>query len=80
MKLRKLKEKEKYVLKFIFACAKNQKAEIKAVGKTVDLLILLVAISKCLTERISKKKEVSIGEAEDMVVDCIRDYMKTVKE
>ena len=58
---------------------KNKKAIVKVVGKTLDLLTLLVAISKCLTERISKEKGVSLEKAEDIVVDCIKDWMKTIK-
>lgn len=80
MKLRKLEEKEKYVLGIVFACTKNQKAKVKAIGKTLDLLILLVAISKCLAERISEEKGVSVKEAEDIIVDCIKDGLKTIKE
>lgn len=64
----------------IFAYTKNQKANVKATGKTLDLLTLLVAISKCLSERISEEKGVSLTEAENIVVDCIKDGMKTIKE
>lgn len=64
----------------VFACTKNQKAKVKAIGKTLDLLILLVAISKCLAERISEEKGVSVKEAEDIIVDCIKDGLKTIKE
>lgn len=64
----------------VFACSKNKKAKVKAVGKTLDLLTLLVAISKCLTERILEEKGVSLKEAEDIVVDCIKDGIKTMKE
>ena len=58
----------------------QKKAKVKAVGKTLDLLPLLVAISKCLTERILEEKGVSLKEAEDIVVDCIKESKKTVKE
>lgn len=64
----------------VFACSKNKKAKVKAVGKTLDLLTLLVAISKCLTERILEEKEVSLEKAEDIVLDCIKDGIKTMKE
>lgn len=67
-------------MKIIFAYIKNQKAKVKAVGKTLNLLVLQVAISKCLAERISEEKGVSLEEAENIVVDCIKDGMKTVKE
>ena len=58
----------------------QKKAKVKAVRKTLDLLPLLVAISKCLTERILEEKGVSLKEAEDIVVDCIKEGIKTVKE
>lgn len=67
-------------MKIIFAFAKNKKAKVKAVGKTLDLLTLLVVISKCLSERISEEKGVSVKEAEDIVVDCIKDGIKTIQE
>lgn len=64
----------------VFAYTKNQKAKVKAVGKTLDLLTLLVAISKCLSERISEEKGVGLGDAENIVIDCIKDGMKTIDE
>lgn len=67
-------------MEIVFACSKNKKAKVKAVGKTLNLMTLLVAISKCLVERISEEKGVSLEKAEDIVVDCIKDGMKTVKE
>ena len=67
-------------LETVFAYIRNQKAKVKAVGKTLDLLVLQVAISKCLAERISKEQGVSLKEAEDIVVDCIKDGMKTIKD
>lgn len=67
-------------MKIVFAYIKNQKAKVKVVGKTLDLLTLLVAISKCLSERISEEKGVSLEKAEDIIVDCIKDGMKTIKE
>lgn len=66
-------------MKIIFAYIKNQKAKVKAVGKTLSLLTLLVSISKCLAERISEEKRVSLGEAEDIIVDCIKDGIKTIE-
>lgn len=64
----------------VFATLKGEKAKVKAFGKTLDLLALLVAISKCLSERISKEKGVSIKKAEDIVVDCIKDGIKIIKK
>lgn len=74
------KRKEKYILKIIFATLKGERAKVKAVGKTLNLMTLLVAISKCLVERILEEKGVSLEKAEDIVVDCIKDGMKTIKE
>ena len=81
MYIRKLKEdRRKNILGIVFASSKNKKAKVKAVGKTLDLLTLLVAISKCLTERILEEKGVSLEKAEDIVLDCIKDGIKTMKE
>jgi hypothetical protein len=74
-----LEEKENYILKIIFAYKKNQKVKVKAIGKTLSLLTLLVSISKCLAERVSEEKGASIEKAEDIVIDCIKDGMKTIK-
>lgn len=67
-------------MKIIFATLKGEKAKVKAIGKTLNLLTLLVAISKCLAERISAEKGVSLEKAEDIVVDCIKDGIKTIEE
>ena len=66
-------------MEIVFACSKNKKAKVKAVGKTLNLMTLLVAISKCLVERISEEKGVSLEKAEDIVVDCIKDG-KTIED
>lgn len=67
-------------MEIVFAYIKNNKAKVKAVGKTLDLLTLLVVISKCMAERISKEKGVNLDEAEGIVVDCIKDGIKTLNE
>ncbi len=67
-------------MEIIFAYLKNKKAKVKAIGKTLNLLNLLVAINKCLAERISQEKGMSLTEAEDIVVDCIKNGMKTIKK
>lgn len=64
----------------LIAFIKKEKVKVKAVGKTLNLLILTVAISKCLAERISEERGVSLEKAEDIVMDCIKDGIKTVKE
>ncbi len=75
-----MEEKGENVLEIVIAYSKKEKAKVKAVGKTLNLLMLLVSISKCLAERIAKEKGVSLGNAEDIVVDCVKDGMKTIKE
>lgn len=75
-----MEEKEKYILGILIAFTKNDKAKVKAVGKTLNLLTLTVAISKYLAERVSKEKGVSLEKAEDIVVECIKDGMKTIEE
>lgn len=67
-------------MKIIFATLKGEKAKVKAVGKTLSLLTLLVSISKCLSERISEEKGVGLDEAENIVIDCIKGGMKTIDE
>lgn len=62
----------------IIAILKNEKTKVKALGKTLNLLVLLVAMSKCLAERISKERRISIGEAEIILIDCIKDGIKTL--
>lgn len=64
----------------LIAFIKKEKAKVKVVGKTLNLLILTVAISECLAERISEEKGMSLERAEDIVVDCIKDGMKTIEE
>lgn len=64
----------------IIVYTKKEKAKVKVLGKTLNLLTLLAAISKCLAERISNEKRVSLKEAENVVVDCIKDGMKTIEE
>ena len=62
----------------IIVTYKNKKAKIKTIGNTLKLLTLLVSISKYLAERISNEKGISLKEAENLVVDCIKDGMKVV--
>jgi len=66
-------------LGIVIAYSKKEKAKVKAVGKTINLLLLLVSISKCLAEKIAKEKGVCLIEAENIVVDCVKDGMKTIK-
>lgn len=66
-------------MKVIFAALKSGKAKVMVCGKTINLLTLLVSISKCLAERVSKEKQISLSKAEIFVLDCIADGMKTIK-
>lgn len=80
MYIRKLKEdRRKNILGIVFASSKNKKAKVKAVGKTLDLLTLLVAISECLAERISKERNIDMKSSEKFIIDCISDGIKTIK-
>lgn len=80
MYIRKLKEdRRKNILGIVFASSKNKKAKVKAVGKTLDLLTLLVVISECLAERISKERNIDMKSSEKFVIDCISDGIKTIK-
>ena len=67
-------------MKIILATLKGEKAKVKVTGKTLNLITLLVAISKFLAERISKEHGVRVEKAEEIVVDCIKYGMNTVKE
>lgn len=72
--------RERCVLAIIVTYLKSNKENVKvrAVGGTLELLSLLVSISKCLAGRISKEKGVSLEAAENIVVDCVKDGMKTI--
>ena len=65
-------------MEIIYAYTKNQNAKVKARGKTLSLLILMVAISKCLAERISEEKGKGLEKAENIVINCIKDRLKTM--
>lgn len=65
-------------MKIIYARQKKEKAKVKVIGKTLNLLTLLVAISKFLAERIAEEKGVCIEEAENIVVGCIKDGIRTI--
>lgn len=65
-------------MKIILAFSRNRKYKIKAIGNTFDLLILIVAISKLLAERVSKEKKINIDEAEKFIVEFVSDGMKTI--
>lgn len=66
-------------MKIIIAYLSKEKAKVKAVGETLDLLTLLVSISKCLAEKISIEKNINYEEAENFILECVADGMKTIK-
>ncbi|WP_157668738.1 hypothetical protein [Lachnoclostridium phytofermentans] len=55
----------------IFASSKRENAKVKVAGRTIDILSLLIAISKTLSEKISKENGVSTEEAEKVILDII---------
>lgn len=66
-------------MSIILAIKSKTTGKIKSIGNIQSLLTLLIAVSKALAETISKEKEISIEEAENFVVECIAEGIKTVK-
>lgn len=64
----------------VIAYSKKEKAKVKVVGKTLNLLTLLVVISKLVAEKVSKEKKMSTQEAENFVVECIKNGLITIKD
>lgn len=64
----------------LVAYLKNKKARVMAMGNTQNSLTLLVALSKMLSEKVSKERRIGINEAEEFVIECISDGMKIMKE
>jgi len=67
-------------LGIILTFLKNKKVKIKTVGKTSNLIVLLVAISKFLSEKIAQEKNLELEQAESIVIDFIKDGMKTLSQ
>lgn len=65
-------------MRIIYAKLKHGKAKVKVIGKTLDTLQLLVAISKALSENIEKEKGIDVAEAQKIIVECIADGMKKI--
>lgn len=63
---------------FIFALKSKRTGRVKIVGNTLNVLILLVAISKAIVEKVSKEKGICMEQAEKFVVESIADGMKTI--
>ena len=64
----------------ILTFLKNKKVKIKTVGKTSNLIVLLVAISKFLSEKIAQEKNLELEPADSIVIDFIKDGMKTLSQ
>lgn len=67
-------------MKIVFAYLRNKNCKIKTIGNTLDLLSLLVAISKLMVERVSKENNINIKEAEKFIIECVSDGMKTIPD
>lgn len=67
-------------MKIILAYSKKKRTKINAIGNTLSLLTLLVAISKLLAERVSKEKKIDINEAENFIIECVSDGIKTIND
>lgn len=67
-------------LDFIFAYSKHGKAKTWRTRKLVSSLALLTAVSKTLVEQVSKEKKLDISDAQDFVLECIRDGIKTIND
>lgn len=63
---------------FIFAIKSKRTGRVKIAGNTLNVLTLLVAISKAIVEKVSKEKGIGMEEAERFVVESIADGMKTI--
>lgn len=64
----------------IFASVKKRKCKITVIGKVDESLLLLVGISKSVSERLSKEKGLTKEEAEKFVTDFINDGMKSIEK
>ncbi len=53
---------------------------MKAVGKTINLLTLVIGITKYLVERVSDERGVGQETAENIIIDCVKDGMKIMKD
>lgn len=62
----------------ILTYLKNEKIKIKTIGSTLDLLALFMSVGKYLAERISVENGISLEAAESIVIDCVKDGMKTI--
>ncbi len=73
-----MEEKGENILNIIFAYSKKQRAKVRIIGSTLHSLSLLIAISKFVIEKISKERHMNTQDAENFVIDCIKDGIKFV--
>lgn len=62
----------------ILALGKKGKVKVKAIGEKVDTLLLLVAISKALSDKMAKENRMSEKEADKIIVDCVENGIKSI--
>lgn len=59
--------------------AKKQKGRTWLIGSLFNVLLLFIGISKDIIEKVAEEKNLSMERAEDFVIECIRDGVKTIK-
>lgn len=58
---------------------KKQKGRTTYIGSFFNILLLFIGMSSDIIERVAEEKNLSMERAEDFVIECIRDGVKTVK-
>jgi len=62
----------------ILCLKKSQKGKVFARGNTLNLLLMIVAISKAVAERIAIEKNLDIDQAIRFLCDCIVEGHETL--
>lgn len=60
-------------MRFIITYFRKKKTKVIITGSTLKALVMLIAISKALAEKISVEKRISIKESMEFIVECILD-------
>lgn len=55
-------------------------SSVRTAGTVYDLLILLVSITKNISEILSKQEKINLEESENFIVDFIKNGLKTIKK
>ena len=63
----------------MIAISKGKRGKVILFGKTLDLLTMIATSSRALAERVQKEKGVSVENAEEIIIECIREGMKVLK-